>query len=206
MRQHHAKVHGSRLPNRTCAGCSREFYDEKARRKYCEECDPNAGQNNGNWKDAKKRGTCRTCNTVFSYYPSNKEGVYCSDCVSSSDGLLPENPSKPIERIRTTCPNCEAELKVLRSRLHRQRRGVFCDMDCYGEWLSENVVGPPITSGKGARSTTVRAGGGSAGDLWNVTSMNASTVGRVGTKSDEIPTSITVFPFDNSIVRKRRID
>lgn len=111
MRQHHAKVHGSRLPNRTCAGCSREFYDEKARRKYCEECDPNAGQNNGNWKDAKKRGTCRTCNTVFSYYPSNKEGVYCSDCVSSSDGLLPENPSKPIERIRTACPTARQNLR-----------------------------------------------------------------------------------------------
>lgn len=142
MRQHHTKVHDSRLPNRTCVGYSREFYDEKARRKYCEECNPNTGQNNGNWKDAKKRGACRTCGTVFSYYPSNKEGVYCSDCVSSSDGLLAENPSKPVERIRTTCPNCETGLQVLRSRLDRQRRGVFCDTDCYGEWLSENVVGP----------------------------------------------------------------
>lgn len=32
-------------------------------------------------------------------------------------------------------------MQVVQSRLENRNRGVFCDVDCYGEWLSENVVG-----------------------------------------------------------------
>jgi hypothetical protein len=52
MRQHHTKMHGEPLPNRTCTGCDERFYDPKARREYCGDCNPNAGSNNGNWKHA----------------------------------------------------------------------------------------------------------------------------------------------------------
>lgn len=141
MHQHHTKVHDIPLPNRECIGCGTEFYDRKARRKFCQGCNPQAGENNGNWKDAKDTATCRTCDTEFEYYPSNKKGVYCSDCVESADGLLPENFPKPIERIVTECRHCGADIRVLPSQVATQKRGFFCDLDCYGCWLSENVVG-----------------------------------------------------------------
>jgi len=87
VRQHHTKVHGEPLPNRTCKGCGVEFYDEKAQLNYCEDCDSRAGEHNGNYRDATETTTCKTCDEQFEYYPSNKDGVYCSDCVSESDGL-----------------------------------------------------------------------------------------------------------------------
>lgn len=141
MRQHHTKVHGDPLPNRTCKGCGTEFYDPKARRKYCEECNPNAGSNNGNWRDAKETAQCRICGGEFEYYPSDKKGVYCPECVGSADGLLPENFSETIERISVTCPSCGSEIDVLPSVMETRRRGVFCDRACYGQWLSDNIVG-----------------------------------------------------------------
>ena len=76
MRQHHTKVHGEPLPNWTCEGCDAEFYDSKARRTYCDDCDPNAGEHNGNWKNAKESSECEICGSRFEYYPSNKEGVF----------------------------------------------------------------------------------------------------------------------------------
>jgi hypothetical protein len=141
MRQHHTKVHGDPLPNRTCKGCEVEFYDPKAQRAFCDECNPNAGKNNENYSGAKERITCKLCDSEFSYYPSDKKGVYCSECVSLAEGLLPENPSEKIERVTTECPSCGKELQVLQSRLERQTRGIFCDQACHGEWLSENIVG-----------------------------------------------------------------
>ena len=48
MRQHHTKVHGDPLPNRTCEACGEEFYDPEARRTYCEDCYTEAGTQNGN--------------------------------------------------------------------------------------------------------------------------------------------------------------
>lgn len=141
MRQHHAKVHGVSLPNRECKGCGSRFYDPKARQKFCTDCNPNSGENNGNWKGAREEAECRVCGAEFEYYPSNKEGVYCSDCVQSADGLLPENPSTPIPRLEVDCLHCGSTQRVLPSRVSYQTRGFFCDRDCYGKWLSENVVG-----------------------------------------------------------------
>ncbi|MDG5817244.1 HNH endonuclease [Natronococcus sp. A-GB7] len=141
MRQHHTKIHGEPLPNRTCSGCETEFYDPKARREFCDNCNPNAGEHNGNWRDATETTSCASCGTTFSYYPSNKQGRYCPDCVEAADGLLPENPSEKGERVETACLSCGADLEVRPARLERRKRGVFCTLECYGEWLSENVVG-----------------------------------------------------------------
>lgn len=47
-----------------------------------------------------------------------------------------------IDRVETSCPACGERLEVLQSRLDRRKRGVFCDLECYGNWLSENVIGP----------------------------------------------------------------
>lgn len=142
MRQHHTKVHGDPLPNRTCSGCGLEFYDPKARREYCDDCNPNAGEHNGHWKGGKETATCKLCDSAFEYYPSDKRGVYCADCVDAADGLLPENPSEKGERISVECRACSASLEVRPRLLEERTQGVFCSRNCHGEWLSENVVGP----------------------------------------------------------------
>jgi len=68
MRQHHPKVHGEPLPNRTCVDCGTEFYHAKAKRKFCYDCNHNAGENNGNWKDARETAECRLCGDSFEFY------------------------------------------------------------------------------------------------------------------------------------------
>lgn len=140
MRIHYGHNHDGNLPNRNCNGCGVEFYDPKSRLNYCDDCDPNAGENNGNWKGAEEIGTCQLCGTEFSYHPSDRKGTYCSECVESAEGLLPENPSTK-NRVATPCSYCETTIEVCPSRIQTRKRGVFCDLECYGAWLSENVVG-----------------------------------------------------------------
>ncbi|RDZ65412.1 HNH endonuclease [Haloferax sp. Atlit-12N] len=141
MRQHHTKVHNTPLPNRVCKRCHQEFYDPKSQRVYCEECYSEQGNQNGNWRGGKETETCSVCDATFSYYPSNKQGVYCSECVKEAEGLLPENPAERIELIRTACSFCEAQLERLPSSINGNEYGSFCDLDCYGKWLSNNIVG-----------------------------------------------------------------
>lgn len=141
MRQHHAKSHDESLPNRVCKDCGEKFYDAKARRTYCDDCFSNAGSKNGNWKAAEERTDCEICGTEFSYYPSNKDGMYCPQCVAEATGILPKGSDNGSDQITTTCSYCGAEMSVVQSRLETTDRGVFCDQQCHGSWLSENVVG-----------------------------------------------------------------
>lgn len=128
---HYGHNHEGTLPNRTCNGCEVEFYDPNSRLNYCDDCDPNAGENNGNWKGAKEVGTCQLCRTEFLYYPSEKKGTYCSECVESADSLLPENPAAK-DRVVAVCSYCETTIEVCPSRIETRKRGIFCDLDCYG--------------------------------------------------------------------------
>ncbi|WP_435179646.1 HNH endonuclease [Halorussus sp. AFM4] len=140
MRIHYGHTHEGNLPNRTCKGCGTEFYDPKSRLTFCDDCDPNGGENNGNWRDAKKDSECRNCGSLFEYYPSEKDGMNCPDCVSDANGLLPDNPATR-DRVSTACTFCGVDIEARPSRVEKRERGVFCDLDCYGAWLSENVVG-----------------------------------------------------------------
>jgi 5-methylcytosine-specific restriction endonuclease McrA len=140
MRQHHTKVHDDPLPNRTCADCGTEFYDPKSRRTYCEDCYSQAGAKNGNYSSAKETTECEQCGDSFDYYPSNKDGVYCSECVEEADGLLPGERSS-VAHVEVECEYCGETLERHPSRVESASYGEFCDLDCYGEWLSENVVG-----------------------------------------------------------------
>ena len=140
VRKHHANVHGKSLPNRTCADCETEFYDSKSRRTYCDNCNPNAGSNNGNWKGGPETAHCQACGAAFEYYPSDKKGTYCPTCVAEADGLLPENPMRPAELEGTQCEHCRCDLRVHPYRLDGNSYGVFCSSSCYGEWLSVHIV------------------------------------------------------------------
>jgi ribosomal protein S14 len=133
-------VHDEPLPNRTCNGCNTEFYDPKSRRGYCDSCNPNAGQHNGNWTDATETGVCQSCEDEFEYYPSDKDGTYCPECVRDADGLLPDNPSEPT-RLTTECANCGTGMMVVPSRIQNRTHGVFCSRECHSNWLSQHIVG-----------------------------------------------------------------
>ena len=138
MRQHHTKVHGDPLPNRTCSGCGVNFYDPEARRKYCNDCDPNAGEHNGNWQAAKERTECERCGTKFEYYPSDKKGVYCSDCVEEADEFLGEHYAEvhDIEPVSRICDECDQEFTILPCHV-RNDRARFCSVDCFHTWLPD---------------------------------------------------------------------
>lgn len=142
MRQHHTKVHEEPLPNRTCKGCGDEFYDPKSPDSYCEDCNPNAGEHNGNWKDAKETSECDRCGTAFSYYPSNKKGVYCGNCVDQADEFLgtPYHEVHDIERLQRECDYCETEFTMLKSNAVFGA-GRFCSRECLSNWMSENRKG-----------------------------------------------------------------
>ncbi|WP_435317807.1 HNH endonuclease [Haloarchaeobius sp. TZWSO28] len=141
MRQHHTKVHGVSLPNRTCSGCGDRFYDPKSRREFCDDCNPNAGDHNGNWRDATAESVCVLCDSSFEYYPSEKEGVYCPECVEDASGLLPENPMDDLEPTVVDCEYCGEPFPAPPSRTTGKSYGTFCSTRCYGDWLSANVVG-----------------------------------------------------------------
>lgn len=140
MRQHHTKVHDEALPNRTCEDCGEDFYDPKARRTYCDDCYTEAGAQNGNWNGAKERTECDRCGDEFEYYPSDKDGVYCSACVEAADEFLgtPSYAGEDFPRVERECDECGATFLVLDSTLQREPCR-FCSQDCLYDWMSESL-------------------------------------------------------------------
>lgn len=142
VRQHHTKVHDDPLPNRTCEDCGTEFYDPKARLSYCDDCDSNAGENNGNWRDATELTECERCGDEFEYYPSDKTGVYCPDCVREADEFLGDHYAEvhDIERVERECEYCGNYFEILASE-RKRGAGRFCSQDCLADWMSDNRSG-----------------------------------------------------------------
>jgi 5-methylcytosine-specific restriction endonuclease McrA len=138
MRQHHTEVHGESLPNRTCDDCGIEFYDPKSQRTYCEDCYSEAGEKNGNYAGATEMADCARCGASFEYYPSNKDGVYCSECVADADGFLgtPYAETVDAERIERNCDYCDEPMLVLECN-RRLGHGRFCSNEYQNSWMSE---------------------------------------------------------------------
>lgn len=165
MRQHHTKVHGEPLPNRTCAGCGTRFYDPKARLSYCEDCNPETGEHNGNWRGATEEATCRLCGDSFEYYPSDKEGVFCPACVEERDEFLgtPSWELRDVKRTTCECDQCGETFQVLTSSVDRtEKRGRFCSHECRSVWMSENWRGESHPAWKGGGTIAY------AGQWWEV--------------------------------------
>lgn len=141
LRIHHTKIHDEHLPNRTCQDCKTQFYDPKSQRVYCDDCNPNAGQNNGNWKNGTETAECKLCGETFDYYPSDKKGVYCSTCVENSEEFLgtPYAEVHDIKRVTRGCEQCGEEMLLLKSDLERrERNGRFCSHECLCLALQES--------------------------------------------------------------------
>jgi 5-methylcytosine-specific restriction endonuclease McrA len=138
VRIHHGMAHDDPLPNRTCADCGVEFYDSGCRRTYCDDCHTLAGADLDG--SAKETTACERCGDEFEYYPSNKEGVYCSTCVEEADDFLGDPYRPDGESVEVTCEQCDESMIVYESTLE-QGYGRFCSRECHGQWMSENRTG-----------------------------------------------------------------
>lgn len=149
-KQHHTKVHGESLPNCTCKGCGEDFYHSSSSRSFCEDCDPRKGENNPNYKNAKEKTTCNECGAEFEYYPSDKKGLYCSNCqrekvteenlveYESEDIMGEDNPRWSGGFHEVECCYCEEITKKRASELEKYDRH-FCSNNCRLDWYSEEL-------------------------------------------------------------------
>ena len=164
---HHSQAHGERLPNRSCAHCDSEFYSEYEK-EYCSpECRDAAvsfaGAANPNYSNAKEETACELCGTRFEYYPSEKEGRYCSRCIETKQWQ--ENPcvSGPEHgkwkggKRTVSCTICKTSVER-----HPSNVGdvVVCSEDCRRTWLSEEFSGDGHPNWKGG-------GNQNYGEGWN---------------------------------------
>lgn len=137
MRQHHTKVHNKRLPNCECENCDELFYHKSGTRSYCDECkdEINKGENNPNYSGGKKKTQCRECSSEFEYYESEKEGIFCSDCVENGSNVKTstrfgfENGIKPSVAGRISSKSySNKKSKVKRNK--KTRGGVKTELYC----------------------------------------------------------------------------
>jgi hypothetical protein len=157
LRVHHSQGHDEPLPNRTCSHCCTEFYSE-TKRKYCsDECHDAAvsfaGANNPNYSGGRETTECTICGTAFDYYPSEKEGLYCGDCVEQANWRYrpdisgENNPRWSEGKQELACDWCDG--KVVRQQNNINSEHVFCSDDCQYEWLSEEFTGEGHPNWKG---------------------------------------------------------
>lgn len=98
-----------------------------------------SGDSNPNWKNAKEEAICVVCRRRFEYYPSEKDGKFCSDCVQDDSvwwggGLFKEGNDKA----KSTGDNEIVECRYCGSETLNK---TYCSLSCMGQWRSENVVG-----------------------------------------------------------------
>jgi len=146
---HHSRVHGDRLPNRECDHCGDQFYADYAK-KYCSgdclrESGAYAGENNPNYRGGKATADCERCGTAFEYYPSEKEGLYCRECVRDGGWrVVPElsgdeNPRWNGGKAELECAVCGDSFERYRSNVTSEIQ--LCGEDCRADWLSESFAG-----------------------------------------------------------------
>lgn len=149
MRVHHAQAHGETLPNRECANCDAEFYSEEER-KYCsEECRDESvsfsGTDHPNYRGGKATTECDICGDEFEYYPSEKPGRYCPDCVKNEnwrhdrDISGENNPRWSGGKEVYDCDICGESFERYPSQVDGET--TLCSDDCRAEWLSEAFTG-----------------------------------------------------------------
>lgn len=157
MRVHHVQAHGERLPNRECARCGDRFYSEEER-KYCTESCLEASisyeeASNPNYRGGKETTDCEICGEEFEYYPSEKPGRFCPDCVETEDWheppslTGPENPHYRGGKIELECDVCDAEFERYPSNVGDG--AILCSNECRAEWLSEAFTGEGHPNWKG---------------------------------------------------------
>jgi hypothetical protein len=146
---HHSRVHDEQLPNRTCDRCGESFYCDYER-KYCSDDCHDAtisfeGESNPNYCDGKEGTTCELCEREFEYYPSEKEGLYCSECVENASWRDPpvisgsDHPRWNGGKLTLSCDVCDATVERYPSGVTGE--ATLCSRDCFEAWLSDEFTG-----------------------------------------------------------------
>jgi 5-methylcytosine-specific restriction endonuclease McrA len=170
---HHSAAHGELLPNRTCSHCGERFHCEHEK-KYCsDDCRDEAvsfeGEDNPNYRGRKSTTTCDICGDEFEYYPSEKEGLYCSTCVEEEDWRNTvvlegeDNPRWGGGKRQLDCAVCKATVERYPSNVNEV---TVCGEKCRTEWLSEEFTESVHPNWKGG-------GNGSYGKGWNAVRRRA---------------------------------
>ena len=156
---HHAHTHNERLPNRTCEYCEKSFYSDYFK-KYCSrDCllrsDSYAGENNPNYNGGKEQTNCQICEHEFEYYPSEKAGLFCPDCVQNETwqtppGLDGEDHPQWRERIELECAVCGSDIQRTPGTIKSD--DVLCSKACHNIWLSNTFTGEGHPNWKGGGS------------------------------------------------------
>jgi hypothetical protein len=96
---------------------------------------------------AVEESSCVDCGSNFEYYPSNKKGHYCSDCVDNSWGsenLVHESGAKNTNwkggKKDANCSWCNKEIKVNRWK-YKKYNNHFCSKDCEGRFREIDFSG-----------------------------------------------------------------
>jgi 5-methylcytosine-specific restriction endonuclease McrA len=171
---HHSAVHGTKLPNRECSHCGREFHCEHEK-KYCsEECLDKTvsyeGEANPNYRGGKETAKCELCGSEFEYYPSDKNALYCSDCVKTEPWRYrpsikgPDHPRWKGGKREVECEVCDATIKRYPSSITGEV--TVCSEKCRSKWLSEEFVGSGHPNWKGGIKVPYGKG-------WNATRRQA---------------------------------
>jgi hypothetical protein len=146
---HHSAVHDELLPNRECAACGAAFHSGHER-KYCsddcrDEAVSFAGEHNPNWDGGRTATECERCGASFRYYPSEKPGLYCAECVENEqwrhdrDISGRNNPRWNGGPVELDCDNCGDTFDRYPGNIEGE--GAFCSRDCQYDWLSEAFTG-----------------------------------------------------------------
>lgn len=154
---HHTLVHGEQLPNQTCANCGDEFHANFTKKFCSEPCRREQvgfeAEANPNYRDAKESTACEICGTLFEYYPSEKAGRFCPDCVESEPWQSPplaEGPDHPRwkgGKVRRACVVCGGFVERYPSGFVSEV--VLCSESCRGKWLSGSFEGEGHPNWKG---------------------------------------------------------
>ena len=151
-------THGEQLPNRVCGNCGAEF-NSPYQKKYCsQKCLKQsvsyAGEDNPNYKGGKESTRCEICSEMFEYYPSDKSGKFCSDCVKNEQWREPPvisgpaNPSWNGGKVRRRCVMCGDAVERYPSGFVSDV--VVCTESCRQAWLSKAFTGPGHPNWKGS--------------------------------------------------------
>jgi 5-methylcytosine-specific restriction endonuclease McrA len=147
---HHSQVHDERLPNRECSYCGSRFYADYAKEYCSDSCHDDAvsfaGDDNPNYRGARVTSACERCGVTFEYYPSEKEGLYCSECVEAGGWRNPPTPESGPDHPWWTGGKTELECDVCGAAFERypgniQGDVVVCSEECRAAWLSEAFSG-----------------------------------------------------------------
>lgn len=96
---------------------------------------------------------CSNCGSEFEYYPSNKQGIYCSTCVDKVTwgpdppdvGVGADNPVYSGGPNEFTCEFCGDSF----NSYHKNRK--YCSVECSGEGRSRDMRGEDHWRWKGGR-------------------------------------------------------